>query len=458
MSYKRMNNLGSLSESKTQNGLDIFNIENGLNGCQIKTQRKIVRLLWSILSQYRNSINEVADFGAGNGIFALEGSYKKYVGIEIDKAQTPLYDLPANAVLKYDCILNIQDRYDACIGNPPYFRHHAVNTVWKEKAVRLIRSETGFIVNRLANLYVYFLWLSLLRTKSRGIVALIVPYEWVSRPSSKSLRKFIIKNKWNVSVYRFENEKEIFPGVLTTSSITVIDKSLATGEWNYFDINEDLKITRRKGITGTGQNVIPYENGGDIYAQRGFSPGSQKIFALTERERLQNGISTADVMPCVTSFREFPGDFRVLSKSTFKKYFINAEKKCWLLRSDGELSDRVLGYFEKVSEEERERYTCCKRDIWYSYRDPLVPVILYSSGFIRFGPKFVENKVSAVPLGSVHGILSKNGKFNIRRMISYLSEYDFESRVVRHAKTLIKVEVRQMNAVVNNFMRVQNGK
>jgi hypothetical protein len=455
--FRIMDNLETLCISKNQNNLPAINIENELGGCQIETKRKIVKLLWDILHQYRNSINEVGDFGAGDGKFALEGNYKHYTGIEIDKSQNPSNDLPDNARLRYDCILNVKEKYDACIGNPPYFRHHAINAGWKESAAKLINNETGFIVNKLANLFVYFLWLSLLRTKPEGIIALIVPYEWVSRPSCKSLRDFIIQNNWSVNVYRFENEKEIFPGVLTTSSITVIDKSKTNGKWDYFDISKDLKIKRRNGITGTGERVLPYENGGYVYAKRGFSPGSQKIFALTENERIHQNIKLTEVIPCVTSFKDFPAEIKVLDNKTFNKYFVKAGKKCWLIKTDGKLSDSVLKYFERAPEKEKKRYTCRERDIWYSYKSPEAPKILYASGFIRFGPKVVENKVGAVPLGSAHGILSENGKLDLKKLVSYLSNFDFESRVVRHAHTLIKVEVRQMNSVINDFLRGSNG-
>jgi hypothetical protein len=76
---------------------------------------------------------------------------------------------------------------------------------------------------------------------------------------------------------------------------------------------------------------------------------------------------------------------------------------------------------------------------------------------MKFGPKMAVNKVGAVPLGSVHGIHTGNGKANLEKLVEYLRGFNFESRVVRHAKTLIKVEVKQMNAVINEYLKSAEG-
>jgi hypothetical protein len=452
-----MRNLRKTEIPASQNNYSVINTEKKLNGCQIETQQKVVKLLWDILHKYRESLGEVADFGAGDGRFALEGNYKQYVGVEVDGSQLLMNNLPRNAILKHGCLLDVKQNYEACIGNPPYYRHHAINSNWKEKAGKLIKRETGFTVNKLANLFIYFLWFSLIRSMPNGIVGVIVPYEWVSRPSCKSLREFIVKNNWKVDVYRFEDEKDIFPGVLTTSSITVIDKSVTDGQWNYFDIDKELKISKRNSITGTGDTVLSYENGGCIFAKRGFSPGSQKVFTLTNQERITYQIELDEVVPCVTSFREFPADITVLDKLAFREHFIDSGKKCWLLKTEGKLSARVMKYFEKIPDKEKNRYTCRERDIWYAYKNREAPKVLYSSGFIKFGPKMAVNKVGAVPLGSVHGIHTENGKVNLEKLVRYLRDFNFENRVVRHAKTLIKVEVKQMNAVINEYLKSEKG-
>jgi len=95
--------------------------------------------------------------------------------------------------------------------------------------------------------------------------------------------------------------------------------------------------------------VLDYEKRGKIWGLRGLSPGSQKIFTLTEGERVRNGLSKRDVVPCVPTLRSVPRVQRTLSRSTFEKHFVKAGQRCWLIRSYGEKrSDSLNAYLESV--------------------------------------------------------------------------------------------------------------
>ena len=107
----------------------------------------------------------------------------------------------------------------------------------ERETVERLETEMGLSLNRHCNLYIYFLCLALLKSHSNGLVALIIPYEWVSRPSAKAVREFIRKQRWNVSVYRFQ--MPIFEGVMTTASISLVDKSVRKDQWAYYDIKPD---------------------------------------------------------------------------------------------------------------------------------------------------------------------------------------------------------------------------
>src|SRR5260370_8444402 len=129
----------------------------------------------------------------------------------------------------------LDGEFDACIGNPPYVRHHDIESLWKQETIEILNSALGIRFNGHANLFVYFLALGLIRTNDRGLVALLVPFEWVSRPSAKPLRDVIAREKWSVTFYRFADP--IFDVVLPTPPITIIDKSASASSWSYFDIS-----------------------------------------------------------------------------------------------------------------------------------------------------------------------------------------------------------------------------
>jgi hypothetical protein len=156
-----------------------------------------------------------------------------------------------------------------------------------------------------------------------------------------------------------------------------------------------------------------------------------------------------DVIPCVTSLRKFPKDLKALDDASFRKHFVNAGERCWLIKSNtNRLSTRMATFLSHVPEKLRQTYTCLHQDPWYNYEEAPIPCLLFQSGFNHFGPKVAVNSIGAQAVGSVYGIHGIAEK-NVRSVRKYLASFNFEARVVAHAKTLKKVEVRQLNAVLS---------
>ena len=416
---------------------------------QVVTPSEVVQLFWRITHQYRSHFSSILDLGAGDGRFAIHGHYTAYEGVEIDTSRGPLPDLPENAKIFYNCAFEHKEQgYAACIGNPPYVRHHDIDENWRDSVALRLWKETGFVINRKCNLYVYFLFLGLLKSKPDGLVSVLIPYEWVSRPSADPLRKYINLNQWHVDVYKFV--EPIFDGVLTTASISIIDKRKRDGRWGYYQIDGKENISQGN-MTGSNRALLPYEPRGKLWAMRGMSPGTQKIFTLTEGERIHAGLESNDVLPCVTSLREIPRDLSCLDYSTFRERFVLAGARCWLIRSCAEtISPRLRAFLDSIPEKYRNTWTCNSRQPWYRYQLSEVPKLLVSTGFTSFGPKVFVNVIKAHAVGSVCGVYS-GVEHDWPRLQAYLTGIDFEDRVVPHAKKLKKIEIRQLNAVLNSF-------
>lgn len=418
---------------------------------QVTTPDPIVSLFWKLTKQHRRRFESVLDMGAGDCRFANGGPFDQYVGVEIDKKRIGLAKRKIKGEVIHGCVFQHKDSgYDACIGNPPYVRHHDIQSPWKEKTVASLERKLGISFNKHGNLYLYFLALGILKTNDSGLLALVIPYEWVSRPSAKPLREYIRRKQWNVSVYRFQSP--IFHGVLTTASISIIDKARNDGCWKYYDITPDFQKKVRKGIVDSKKGVLDYAGRGKVWTLRGLSPGSQNIFTLTEGQRVRAGLSKRDVVPCATSLRKIPRTLKVLSRSAFQKHFVQAGEKCWLIRSHKAIKSKTLSdYLEAVPRKDRQTYTCRNQEPWFKYQPHPVPKVFVSSGFTSFGPKVLINSVGAHAVGSVLGVHSK-GKLPLRRLQAHLLNIDFEKRVVAHAKVLKKIEVGQLNAVLNMFV------
>lgn|ERR1017187_7444616 len=422
-----------------------------LSESQVTTPMPVISLFWRLTRKYREHCGSVLDMGAGDCRFATGGRFDRYTGVEIDGKRVAGAKPPPNGSIIHRCAFRLAESgYDACIGNPPYARHHDIEPEWKERTVARLERELGISLNRHSNLFIYFLCLGLLKIRDDGLLALVIPYEWVSRPSTRAVRDYIQSKGWNVAVYRFQ--RAIFPGVLTTASVSIVDKAHRDGSWKYYDITPSYRVISRHGVADAEEGVLPYASRGKVWSLRGLSPGTQKIFTLTEGERVRAGLGERDVVPCVTTLKDAPRSLRNLSQAAFKKHFVQAGKKCWLIRSDEDKRSLALNtYLDAVPVSDRQTYTCQNQTPWFKYHPHPVPKLLFSSGFTSFGPKVLVNSVGARTVGSVWGI---HGRIlsSWRRLQSYLLGIDFEKQVVAHAKTLKKVEVKQLNSVLNGYV------
>ena len=305
-------------------------------------------------------------------------------------------------------------------------------------------------MHRKCNLYVYFLFLALRLTRADGLVSLIVPFEWTSRPAARPLRQFIREREWGVDIYRFEDP--IFPGVLTTASISIVDKAKSDGRWSYYDVEvQDEGSPTNSSLDGS--TILAYEDGGSVHASRGLSPGSQRVFTLTEGERVHAGLAKSDVVPCVTSLKWIPPHLERLTAAAFRKRFVEAGARCWLVRSyEDPLSGRLRRYLDHVPEELRDTATCRARSPWYRFRCPSPPLLLVSSGFTGAVPKVVCNSIRAIAVGGTTGVHSRIN-LSAGRLREYLHSKSIDDRVVPHAKGFTKLEIRQLNTLLNRYDR-----
>jgi predicted RNA methylase len=435
--------------------------EAHLTRCQIETPPDIVRLVWSLISQQRPGqiFDSVLDLGAGDGRFShVDGIYKSYVGVERDKSKTFHAKLPSEAKLVIADAFHWKGRdYEICVGNPPYIRHHGLETEWRNSALSSIKASGGPLLKKTANAFILFLAQALMRTKKDGIVAQVVPYEWVTRPSAAELRAFIQGQGWDVYVYRFDSN--IFPTVLTTASVTIIDKRGTSGSWKFGTISRSGSVTLANHASGTHSEVLSYADGSDkCKAIRGLSPGGQEIFVLTEEERLFHSLKRGiDVRPCVTSLRSVSQEMTHLDDDSFERLFVRAGARCWLIRSDlDDHSPELKRYLLSTNDDAWQRYsTCTSREIWWRYRPHPAPALLIASGFTTKGPKALLNQVGAVAVGSVYGVLLGGAAELSQTLLTRLRDYDFRRRLVHHSNGLKKIEVRQLNAVLADLLPVE---
>lgn len=428
-----------------------------LDRCQVDTPKELVSNVWEHVRNRRSRIGTVIDFGAGDGRFAHGGLFRSYIGYEIDRSRCVTARLPSHATLLNKCAFaETRSDADLCIGNPPYVRNQDLPRGWRERVCEVLTSRTGVRLSGLANAWQYFFLLSLASTHDKGLVAIVVPYEWVSRPSSVALREYITSQGWDVNVYRLRDET--FDRVLTTSSITVIDKRRATGKWRFFEELPNGGYRELPSAAESTAGVVRYASRSksakdDVHAKRGLSPGTQEVLVLTEGERVRSGLRIGtDVVPCVTSLRPLEDACEALTDIVFREKFRLAGHKCWLIRTDRELSNTLKSYLAHVSAEKYQTATCLGRTNWWQFPMPETPELLSATGFCEARPKVVLNTMGARAVGSVAGIYGVRKSMQ-RTLVRRLKGLKLAKRIVSHSNGLKKVEINQLNTLLQTALK-----
>ena len=405
-------------------------------GCQVSTPAELIRQTWDLVLERRQHVPSVLDLGAGDARFSRQGRYGKYLAVEIDRRRFPTRPTRKTVTLREGCVLDVSGHFDLCIGNPPYIRHQDLDAEWKTRADAVIKRELGVQPDGRSNAYLYFLWLALVRTGADGLCALVVPFDWVGRPAAASFRDYLKQRRWRVDALKLGDAE--FSGVKTTASITLIDKAEPrTGTWTIGAADTRLlKYCSRRPA---------------VYAWRGLSTGSQAVFILTDSERKAAGIRPAECTPCVTSLRDIPRDLDTLTAASFRRYFVTAGRRCWLLRTNKTLSRAVRAWLEAAPIDVQTNSTCRVRDTWFAYELPGSPHVLYGSGFHGTRPHFVRNTVGAVAAGAVHGIHGAITHTRLKSLLALLRHKSFAGRLLPHAGGLLKLDVRQMNGLLGAF-------
>ncbi len=432
-----------------------------LQRCQVETPDNLVQATWRHVHESRSRVGKVVDFGAGDGRFAHYGRYREYVGYEIDSALCGRGQLPAGASLLNQCAFSgdISDA-DVCLGNPPFVRNQDLPLGWRQHASMVLFQRTGVAISGLANAWQYFLFLALTSAKKSGLCALIIPYEWVSRPSSGAVRDYITAQRWNVSVYRLVDTT--FNSVLTTSSITIIDKAKRDGRWSYFEETADGTYSALQSPSGGVGGVIPYLRRSATptsgpHAKRGRSPGTQKVFTLTEGERVRFGLTVKrDVVPCITTLRHLPNNVRDLDDQNLCTHYRTPNQKCWLIRTDREPSRALAAYLDAVPESDYQTSTCLEREEWWRFPMPPIPDVLISMSFRGAFPKAVRNTASVRAVGGVYGIYNLSPT-QADEVTAGLRGIDISDGVVAHSNGLHKIEISQLNTLLVDAFGAQRG-
>lgn len=357
---------------------------------------EIVRYGISLLQDETISFIEPA-FGTGPFCSAMRNISRldnncllKIVGVEKDSLIAKQVEKIWDEVELYnDDFLSMQpiDEFNLLICNPPYVRHHYLQSEYKKKIACLIQEDTGLEISGLAGLYCHFMMHSVKWLSNGAVAGWLVPSEFMDVNYGKILKEFLLNKVHLLAVHRYDPQECKFNDALVSSCIVWFKNEEIKEDYpvkfsfggsltrpdreNTYLKSElicDSKWTKYPLIEG---RVDKKKNGvrlGDYFTvKRGLATGDNDFFIMTKEEIEKKGFSFSYFKPILPSPRHLPIDeiekddqgYPVLKT----QYFLldcNMEEE--EIKAN---APELWKYLEGGVETTAKKYLCKSRRKWY---------------------------------------------------------------------------------------------
>lgn len=312
----------------------------------------------------------------------------KATGYEID----PYYGSPAKSLWNdYPLDIRIEDffnanpsnEYNLIIANPPYSRHHHIDTETKKKLSANVLKHFGIEISGLAGLYCYFMILSSLWLKEEGISVWLVPSEFMDVNYGEALRQFLTTKVELISIHKFEADDLQFSDALVSSCVVIFknkkpvskDITLSSGKslnqpslkkhvsadnlkhsnkWSHFFTDDNTEAEQSGLPLGTYFNV-----------SRGISTGNNSFFILDRESIDEAGIPDLFLTPILPAPRYLKTDVILESElNNYCKYLFSSNLPLDYIK------DKFPSAYNYIHTAENngidKSYNCSRRKPWYS--------------------------------------------------------------------------------------------
>jgi adenine-specific DNA-methyltransferase len=282
-----------------------------------------------------------------------------------------------------------RDRYDLVVCNPPYVRHHHLDSSQKQELQAIVSQRLRFQMNGLSGLYAYFMVLSQAWMSKGGIGAWLVPSEFMDVNYGRKVKEFLVSRVTLNRIHRFDPNEVQFEDALVSSVVVFFTNALPSDNHQVeFSFGGTLDEPRVSTLIGLDQlrktpkwthlprlAVEDYPESGpgtlaDLFAvKRGLATGCNSFFVLTPEQVQRHSLPKEFVQPILPSPRELENN-EILADSSGeplipkRRYLLDCDLPEERIRVEHESLWRYLEH--GVEKGIHERYLCRHRQPWYS--------------------------------------------------------------------------------------------
>jgi len=370
--------------------------------------------------------------GTGSFYAALLGSFSALsiaaaTGFEID----PHYGEPARALWQnYPLDIHLDDftrasppppteRYNLIVCNPPYVRHHHLESAEKIRLQQATAAASGVRLGGLAGLYCHFMGLGHPWLAEDGIAAWLVPSEFMDVNYGGALKKYLLTQVELLRIHRFDPKDLQFADALVSSAVVWFRKRRPnvghTVEFTYGGTHANPTHTRvvpasalhaeAKWTRFPLEDVRTANNGlrlDDFFKiQRGLATGDNAFFIMPREQIEARKLPHEFFKPILPSPRYVTVDEIEANPDGTPKL----ERQLFMLDCrlpEDEIKSRypsLYAYLETGKPDVSERYLCHSRSPWYSQenRPPAPIVCTYMGRDVKRGRpiRFILNRSQA---------------------------------------------------------------
>jgi len=316
-------------------------------------------------------------------------------GIEID----PHYALPARDLwsptplhLQMGDFTTLQppsdehNRFNLLVCNPPYVRHHHLESSDKVRLQALSEAVFGQRIDGLAGLYCYFIARAHAWMAQNAIAAWLIPSEFMTVNYGRVIKHYLLAKVTLLHIHRFDPNDGQFADALVSSAVVFLrntppspdhrvtftyggplDKPAVTKQVAVNDLREESKWTRFPvadvRTATTGPMIRDF-----FRITRGLVTGDNRFFILTPEQITAHDIPAAFLRPILPSPRYLDEDEVFADKdgnpSNTKRLFL---LDCSTPEAEVKAKYPALWtYLQTGVPQVSERYVCSKRRPWYS--------------------------------------------------------------------------------------------